>query len=50
MPTPQQRGGPANSAGDLGKGCADINLAPFLALTPPDAGVEQEGGKEHMDF
>lgn len=29
--------------GDLGKGYETIDLVPFLASTPPDAGVEQEG-------
>lgn len=40
---PQQRGGPANFAGDLGKGSEAINLVPFLVLTPLDAGIELAG-------
>lgn len=38
---PQQRGGPANFAEDLGKGCEANNLVPFLVLTLLDAGIEQ---------
>lgn len=37
---PPVRRGPANFAGDLGRGCEAINLVPFLVLTPPDAGMQ----------
>lgn len=36
-----QRGGQANFAGDVGKGCEAINLVPSSASTPPDTGAEQ---------
>lgn len=37
------RMGAADVAVHLGKGCEAIHLVPFLALTFPDAGLDQEG-------